>query len=68
MMAQLGRFCGSAGFGKLARLARGEDGQDLIEYALLASLLSIVAALSLSTLGARVQSLFTMVFLKLHGA
>lgn len=40
----------------LARLAQEEDGQDLIEYALLAGLISVVAVLAITQLGAKVLS------------
>jgi Flp pilus assembly pilin Flp len=39
-------------------LVLGEDGQDLVEYALLASLLSIVSILALHALGLAVHDVF----------
>jgi Flp pilus assembly pilin Flp len=36
-----------------------EDGQDLVEYALLAALLSIVSILALQTLGSKIQATWT---------
>ena len=40
---------------------RDEDGQDLIEYALLAALVSIVSVAALQTLGPTVAALFDQV-------
>jgi Flp pilus assembly pilin Flp len=40
----------------LRKLALREDGQDLIEYALLASLLSVVSILALSNLGSIIRN------------
>jgi Flp pilus assembly pilin Flp len=42
----------------LARLAQDEDGQDLIEYGLLAALISIVAVLAIGQLGEKVLSAY----------
>jgi Flp pilus assembly pilin Flp len=66
MKAQLERFLGSSGFARLRRLARGDDGQDLIEYALLASLLSIVAVIGVTALGQKVHSLLLMLHLQIR--
>ncbi len=41
------------------RFVREEDGQDIIEYALLATLISIVAALAAQTLGANLSAWYT---------
>jgi pilus assembly protein Flp/PilA len=38
-----------------------EDGQDLVEYALLAALLSIVSILALQTLGTKIQATWTKI-------
>ena len=37
----------------LARLVREDDGQDLIEYALVAALISVIAVLAIETVGRR---------------
>jgi pilus assembly protein Flp/PilA len=42
----------------IARLFREEDGQDLIEYALLAGFISLVAIAAVITLGGGVNSVF----------
>ena len=36
----------------------GEEGQDLIEYALIAGLLALVAVVALTTLGGSIQSMW----------
>jgi pilus assembly protein Flp/PilA len=41
-------------------LLRREDGQDLVEYALLASLLSIVSILALTSLGSHVSAVWSL--------
>jgi len=41
------------------RIVREEQGQDLIEYALLAGLISIASILAITTLGTSIQSKFT---------
>ena len=46
---------------QLKRLLLAEDGQDLIEYALLAALISIVSVAALTTLGPVIASLFDSV-------
>ena len=45
----------------LIQLTREESGQDLIEYALLASLIAIVSVAALTILGPTVSQLFTRV-------
>lgn len=40
------------------RLRRSEDGQDLLEYGLLAALIAIVALGAVSTLGNTIQTVF----------
>jgi pilus assembly protein Flp/PilA len=45
----------------LSRVIREESGQDLIEYALLASLISIVSVAALNVLGPTVAQLFVRV-------
>ena len=42
----------------LKRLWREEDGQDLVEYALLLVLIALVAATSVRTMGNAVKSVF----------
>ncbi len=42
----------------IARLFREEDGQDLIEYALLAGFISLVAIAAVITLGGGVNAVF----------
>jgi Flp pilus assembly pilin Flp len=51
----------------VARLER-EEGQDLIEYALLAALISVVTIVILRTLGGQIGSLFTFISDTLSGA
>ena len=41
------------------RFVREDDGQDIIEYALLATLISIVAALAAQTLGTNLSAWYT---------
>jgi Flp pilus assembly pilin Flp len=48
----------------LRNLIAGEDAQDLIEYALLTSLLSIVSIVALTTLGQQLRDLFTLLRLR----
>jgi pilus assembly protein Flp/PilA len=43
------------------RFIRDEEGQDLIEYALLASLIAIVSIAALTTLGTTVSALYQTV-------
>ena len=45
-----------------------EEGQDLIEYALLVALISIIAVLSITSAGGSVSSLFATVATKLSTA
>jgi pilus assembly protein Flp/PilA len=42
----------------LARLVREEEGQDLIEYALLAGFISIVAIIAITALGGGVNAVY----------
>ncbi len=48
---------------RLGALARHEEGQDLIEYALLASLVSIVSVLGLWMLGSVTKNFFSLLYL-----
>jgi pilus assembly protein Flp/PilA len=43
------------------RIVREEDGQDMIEYALLAALLAVAAVTALIALGPKVSGVFTSV-------
>lgn len=45
----------------LYRLFRDEQGQDMIEYALLASFISIVAIATLRLIGPLVQAIYTAI-------
>jgi pilus assembly protein Flp/PilA len=45
----------------LNRLVREESGQDLIEYALLAGLISIVCVIAITNAGTKVSALFVKV-------
>jgi Flp pilus assembly pilin Flp len=53
----------------LARLITGfsreEDGQDLLEYALLVALIAIVAVASVTAAGVKVSDIFTSIVSKL---
>ena len=44
---------------RLRALARGDEGQDLLEYALLVSLIALVAVLAIAATGKNVQTIFT---------
>jgi pilus assembly protein Flp/PilA len=50
-----------------ARFVREENGQDLIEYALLAGLISLVAVAAVTTVGTSITGLFGKVSTKLDG-
>jgi len=43
---------------RLKSLARGEEGQDLLEYALLVSLIALVAVVSIGLAGTQVNIIF----------
>lgn len=45
----------------IARFVREEAGQDLIEYALLAGLISLVCVIAITNVGTKVSSLFVNV-------
>jgi len=53
---------------RLRRLARGEEGQDLIEYALLVGLISLVAVAALTLTGTNVNAIFQSIQAKLAAA
>jgi Flp pilus assembly pilin Flp len=42
----------------ISRLVRREEGQDLIEYALLVALIGLVAIVGVSTVGSTIQTVF----------
>jgi pilus assembly protein Flp/PilA len=44
---------------RLRALARGDEGQDLLEYALLVSLIALVAVLAITATGVNVRTIFT---------
>ncbi len=43
---------------RLQALARGDEGQDLLEYALLVSLIALVAVLAITATGKNVNTIF----------
>ena len=45
----------------LVRLMRDDEGQDLIEYALLAGFISLVAVAAITTVGTNVRTVYTNV-------
>ncbi len=50
---------------RLRALARGDEGQDLLEYALLISLIALVAVLAITATGQNVSTIFTNIAAKL---
>jgi pilus assembly protein Flp/PilA len=46
---------------RLRTFVRHEEGQDLIEYALLVALISLVAVLAIGQAGSAVNSIFTQI-------
>lgn len=52
----------------LVRLLRDDRGQDLIEYALLAGLIAVVAVAAITQTGTAVQGLFGTVATQVSGA
>jgi pilus assembly protein Flp/PilA len=50
---------------RLRALVRDDEGQDLIEYALLAGLISLVAVATVTTAGSQVSSIFQTITSKL---
>lgn len=46
---------------KLFALIRGEEGQDMAEYALLLSLIAIVVAVAVTVLGPQIAAVFTAI-------
>jgi len=49
----------------IRKLKQDESGQDLIEYALIAALLALAAVATMTTLGSKIQSVFTGIDTKL---
>jgi pilus assembly protein Flp/PilA len=43
---------------RLQKLVRGDEGQDLLEYALLVSLIALVAVLAITATGKNVNTIF----------
>ena len=52
----------------ITRFARDEEGQDLIEYALLVGLISLVAVAAITAAGTSVNLIFTNIGAKLAAA
>ena len=50
------------------RFTKREEGQDMIEYALLAALISVVAIAAITLVGPKVSTLFNTVSSALNGA
>jgi pilus assembly protein Flp/PilA len=46
---------------RLRSLTRGDEGQDLLEYALLVSLIALVAVLAITLTGTNVNAIFTRI-------
>ena len=53
---------------RLRSLVRGEEGQDLIEYALLVALISLVAVVAITNAGTAVNSIFSSIATQLSNA
>ena len=47
--------------GRLVQFLKDEEGQDLIEYALLVSFVAIVTVVTLRTLGVKVAAFYTLI-------
>ena len=52
----------------LGRFVRDEEGQDLIEYALLAAFIALAAVLAMTAVGGGINTLFTKVNTDLSNA
>jgi pilus assembly protein Flp/PilA len=50
---------------RLRKLTHAEDGQDLLEYALLVALIALVAVAAITTAGSNVNTIFTDIAAKL---
>ncbi len=53
---------------RLRGFVRDEEGQDLIEYALLVALISLVAVVAIGTAGSAVNQIFTKISTQLTAA
>jgi pilus assembly protein Flp/PilA len=53
---------------RLLALARGEEGQDLLEYALLVALIALVAVAAITLTGTNVNAIFDAIQTKLAAA
>jgi len=53
---------------RLRQFVRSEEGQDLIEYALLVGLISLVAVAALTLTGTNINAIFNSIQLKLAAA
>jgi pilus assembly protein Flp/PilA len=53
---------------RLRTLAKSEEAQDLIEYALLVGLISLVAVAAITTAGGNINTIFTSIGAKLASA
>ena len=53
---------------RLITFVKKDDAQDLIEYALLVGLISLVAVVALTATGTSVNNIFTAIQVKLAGA
>jgi pilus assembly protein Flp/PilA len=53
---------------RVRKFVRGEEGQDLIEYALLVGLISLVAVAALTLTGTSVNAIFQAIQTKLAAA
>lgn len=58
---------GGMGMNGIKRFVDDEQGADLIEYALLAGLISLAAVATLTTVGTSITGLFTKISTKLSG-
>jgi pilus assembly protein Flp/PilA len=50
---------------RLKKFAHAEEGQDLLEYALLVALIALVAVAAITTAGSNVNTIFTQIAAKL---
>jgi pilus assembly protein Flp/PilA len=50
---------------RLKKFANAEEGQDLLEYALLVALIALVAVAAITTAGSNVNTIFTQIAAKL---
>ena len=50
---------------RLKKFAHVEEGQDLLEYALLVALIALVAVAAITTAGSNVNTIFTQIAAKL---